>query len=100
MGFSKQEYQSGKSFFSLGDLPDPRIKPRSSALQADSLLSEPQGICNKCVQSPTSAVNIYFNSLLESKIPVLAAIFEYVWPFIFSGSVSADSTNRRSKNFF
>ena len=25
-----------------GDLPDPGIKPRSSALQADSLLSEPR----------------------------------------------------------
>ena len=26
-----------------GDFPDPRIEPRSSALQADSLLSEPSG---------------------------------------------------------
>jgi len=31
----------GKSFPSLGDLPNPRIKPRSLALQVDSLLSEP-----------------------------------------------------------
>ena len=51
-----------------------------------------------CPES-NSAVNIYFNSLLESKIPVLTAIFEYIWPFIFSGSVSADSTNPRSKIF-
>ena len=43
IGFSKQEYQSGKSFFSLGDLPDPGIKPRSSALQPDSVQSEPLG---------------------------------------------------------
>ena len=28
---------------SPGDLPDPGIKPKSPALQAESLLSEPQG---------------------------------------------------------
>ena len=38
--FSRQEYWSGLSFTSPGDLPNPRIKP---ALQADSLLSEPPG---------------------------------------------------------
>ena len=31
----------GLPFPSPGDLPDPGIKPRSPALQADSLLSEP-----------------------------------------------------------
>ena len=43
MGFSKQEYWSGLPFPSPGDLPDPGIKPRSPALQADSLPSEPPG---------------------------------------------------------
>ena len=43
MGFSKQEYWSGLPFPSPGDLPDPGIKPRFPALQADSLLSEPPG---------------------------------------------------------
>ena len=33
-------YQSGVPFPSLGDLPNPGIKPGSSALQADSLPSE------------------------------------------------------------
>ena len=41
MEFSRQEYWSGLPFPSLGDLPDPRVEPRSSALQADSLPSEP-----------------------------------------------------------
>ena len=41
MGFSRQEYWSGLPFPSLGDLLDPRIEPGSSALQADSLPSEP-----------------------------------------------------------
>ena len=43
MGFPRQEYWSGLPFPSPGDLPDPRIKPRSPALQVDSLLSEPPG---------------------------------------------------------
>ena len=41
MGFSKQEYWSGFSFPSSGDLPDPGIEPVSPALQADALPSEP-----------------------------------------------------------
>ena len=43
IGFSRQEYWSGLSFPSPGDLPNPRIKLRSPALQADSLPSEPPG---------------------------------------------------------
>jgi len=41
MGFSRQEYWTGLQFPSLGYLPNPGIKPRSLALQADSLPSEP-----------------------------------------------------------
>ena len=43
MGFSRQEYWSGLPFSSPGDLPDSGIKPRSPALQADSLLTELRG---------------------------------------------------------
>ena len=43
MEFSRQEYWSGLSFPSPGDLPNPGIKPRSLALQADSLPDEPPG---------------------------------------------------------
>ena len=41
MEFSRQEYWSGLPFPSPGDLPDPGIKPRSPALQTDSLPSKP-----------------------------------------------------------
>ena len=37
------EYWSGLLFPSPGDLPDPGIKPRFPALQADALPSEPPG---------------------------------------------------------
>ena len=43
MGFSRQEYWSGLPFPSPGDLPDPGVEPRSPALQADTLTSEPLG---------------------------------------------------------
>ena len=43
MEFSRQEYWSGGPFSSLWDLPYPGIKPRSPALQADFLPSEPPG---------------------------------------------------------
>ena len=37
MGFPRQEYWSGLPFPSPGDVPDPRMKPESSAWQAESL---------------------------------------------------------------
>ena len=40
MRFSRQGYWSGLPFPSLGDLPNPGIKPGSPALQADALLTE------------------------------------------------------------
>ena len=43
MGFSRQEYCCGLPFPSPGHLSNPGIKPGSSKLQADSLLSEPPG---------------------------------------------------------
>ena len=47
MEFSRQEYWSGLPFPSPRDLPDPRIKPRSPALLADTLPSEPPGKSKK-----------------------------------------------------
>ena len=41
MGFSRKEYWSGLPCPSPGDLPNPGIKPRSPALQVDSLPSVP-----------------------------------------------------------
>ena len=46
MGFRRQEYWSVLPFLSLGDLPNPGIEPRSPALQADALPSEPPGAPN------------------------------------------------------
>ena len=43
MGILQQEYWNGLPCPPPGDLPNPRFKPRSPALQVDSLLSEPPG---------------------------------------------------------
>jgi len=43
MGFSRQEYWSGLPFPSPGDLLDPGIKPRSSALAGGVFTTEPPG---------------------------------------------------------
>ena len=43
MKFSRQEYWSGLPFPSPKALPDPKLKPVSPALQADSLSTEPPG---------------------------------------------------------
>ena len=51
MGLSRQEHQSGLPFPSPGGLPNPGIKPRSPALQADALCTEPPGKSNLSQQS-------------------------------------------------
>ena len=47
MEFSRPEYWTGLSFPSPGDLPNPGIKSRSPALQADSIPTELQGSLSK-----------------------------------------------------
>ena len=49
MKFSRPEYWSGWPFPLPGDRANPGTKPRSPALQADSLPAEPQG--NPCIES-------------------------------------------------
>ena len=43
IGFSRQEYWSELPFPPPGDVPEPGTKPRSPALQSDSLQCKPPG---------------------------------------------------------
>ena len=75
MGLSRQEYWSGLPFPSPEDLPDPGIEPRSPALQADSLPSEPPGKptgiynpsikrwCIQCRTAPNNPKIPFFNCI-------------------------------------
>ena len=63
IGFSRQEYWNGLPFPSPGDLPNPGIKPRPSALQVDSLPSKPpEKPHNKSPQNLEAKVNTNFLS--------------------------------------
>ena len=42
-GFPRQEYRGGLTFSPPGELPDPGIKPASTALSGDSLPLSPPG---------------------------------------------------------
>ena len=83
MGFSRQEYWSGLPFPSPGNLPDPGIEPRSPALQACALTSEPPGkpngkesACNEGdpsfipgLEDPLEKEMATFSSILAWRIP-------------------------------
>ena len=60
MEFFRQEYWSGLPFPSSGELSDPKIEPRSPALQADALTSEPPYIPIKLFLF--LKINIYIHS--------------------------------------
>ena len=47
MGFPRKEYWSGLPFPSAGDLPDPRIKPKSPVLAGGFFTTEPPGKPNE-----------------------------------------------------
>ena len=62
MEFSRQEYWTGLLFPSPGDLPDPGIKPRSSPLREDALLSEK----TRAAQSGSVKLLSHFDQLSET----------------------------------
>ena len=66
MAYSRQEYWSRLSFPSPGDLPYPGIEPRSPALQADALTSEPPGKRNtkECSKYYTIALTSHTSKVM------------------------------------
>ena len=63
MGFSREEYWSGLPFPSPGDLPNTGIEPGSPALEADALISEPEGLskteANKLIIMQTEKTKVF-----------------------------------------
>ena len=60
MGFSRQEYWNGLPLPSPGDFTDPGIEPKSPALWADALTSEPPG---KQFQSKNVSLSVVSHSV-------------------------------------
>ena len=75
VGFSRQEYWSGLLFPSPGDLPNPGIEPRSPALQADALPSEPPGK----LKSSLYIWNFLVHVLLEPSLKDFEHYFVSMW---------------------
>ena len=65
MVFSRPEYWCGQLFPSPGNLPNPGIKPRSPALQVDSLPTELSGTRKKCSDCTPANNNLNNNNLFH-----------------------------------
>ena len=88
MGFSRQEYWSGLPFPSPEDLPNPGIEPRSPALQADTLPSEPPWWTQTLLQFKNTQ-SLYY-------VETYFAGVQFSLPISFD-SLLLLSTERRSK---
>ena len=105
MKVSREEYWSGLPFPSPGDLPDPGIEPRSPALQADFLPSEPpwkpgekigtgeKSICHISSYRPAtrSCVDYFSSKVLICRFQIHSGN-HYVIKFLIIHSHSAAST--------
>ena len=68
MGFSTQEYWSGLSFPSPGDLLDSGIEPGSLTLQADCSQSEPPGLAhNERYNSPEEIMMLFVKREMDPR---------------------------------
>ena len=74
MGFTRQECWSELPFPPPGDLPNSGLEPRSSELQTDSSLSEPQGKSMFCHMLPLSSLFVHAQPLSHIQLFVTQCI--------------------------
>ena len=80
VGFSRQEYWSGLPFPLPGDFPNPGIKPKSLAFQADSLDTP----LPETLAQSTSWMSVYGAPGCRCPIIVTRLVFHsLIWPFMF-----------------
>ena len=81
MGFSRQEYWSGLPCPPPKALPNPRIKPRSPTLQANSLPSEPPGKQSPGLRGIHFLASLGFPGLiklyLQSELTILQCLLSF-----------------------
>ena len=84
MGFSRQQYWSGLPFPSPEDLPDPGIKPRSPAMQADALSSEPPGKSYIMpIRHIMSQMPMFYSFLWLNNIPAYMCVIYVMWFYVY-----------------
>ena len=74
MGFSRQEYWSGLPFHSSGDLPNPRIEPRSLAFKEDALPFELLGIAFNSTVNVTAILYGLWCNLFQLCMAVILTV--------------------------
>ena len=79
MEFSRPEYWSGCHFPFPGDFSDPGIKPRSPALQVDSLPAEPQGKPKNTGVGSLSLLQGVFPTQERTGVSWIAGRFFTIW---------------------
>ena len=79
VGFSRQEYWHGLPCPPPGDLPNPGIKPRSPALQVDSIPSEPPGKPRNTIVGSLSLLQGIFSSQESTGVSFIAGRFFTSW---------------------
>ena len=89
MGLCRQEYWSGLPFPFPGDLPDPGTEPRSPALQADSLPSEPPGKHVRIIASYSEGLTVEIQQLgvlevvfIDCLLPTLSMGLAFLFLFM------------------
>ena len=94
-GFSRQEYWSGLPCPPPGDLPNPRIEPRSPALQVDSLLSEPPG---KSKNTGVGSLSLLWGIFLTQELnPDLLHCRQILYQLRWNCHGSGDQSRRESE---
>ena len=71
IGFSRQEYWSGLPFPSPGDLPNPGIEPRSTALQAE------------CFTVRATGEYFHYMNMSQKEYPVVRGTFSIYFLCVF-----------------
>ena len=80
IGCSRQEHWSGLPCPPPGDRPHPGFEPRSSALQADSLLSEPLGKATSLLSVPQTSEALRPLGLCPGCLPCLERLYPTYLP--------------------
>ena len=97
MEFPRPENWSGSLFPSLGDLPNPGIKPRSPTLQVDSLPADPQGKARIKKEETKNIINTGYDFRCKKfKIRIFTEN-SIVFPYIFFPYISHIFYNSNKK---